>query len=340
MPRNGCASLRSIGVVAVGLAALAAVALIGCGRSAPGERAEMDSAAPSMASPMPSVPMGGGVPGMAGGGPDMPADKEMATAPEVPATQAAPQAPGARHLIRTAMISVEVQDAQSALQRLEKIASSLGGFVADTSVNRAPDGSQSGNISLRVPSDRFDAALQQVREIGRVQSWATGVEDVTAAYVDLEARIKNARREEQEVTKLYDRGGKLEDVLKVSTRLAEVRGGIEQLEGQMRVMKDQVSLSTVTVRFFERGEAAVAETTKYDLGYHLRSAVRSLALISRAILTTTIYVLISGSVLWVPLLVLILVVRWRRKRAAALRNGEPGGTAPGEGMHEPGPPEG
>lgn len=324
MPRNGWLLLRRMGVVAVGLAALAAVGLIGCGRSPSGQRAEIDSAAPEfMAAPMPSAPMSGGVPGMAGGGPDMPADKAIATVPEAPVAQAAPRASESRHLIRTAMISVEVQDAQSALVELERIASSLGGFVADTSVNRAPDGSQSGNISLRVPSASFDTALQQVRKIGRVESWTTGVQDVTAAYVDLEARIRNARREEQEVIKLYDRGGKLEDVLKVSARLAEVRGTIEQLEGQMRVMKDQVSLSTVSVRFFERGEAAVAETTKYDLGYHLRSAVRSLALIARAILTTTIYVLISGSVLWVPLLVIILVVRWRRKRAAAENDGGP-----------------
>ena len=72
--------------------------------------------------------------------------------------------------------------------------------------------------------------------------------DVTAQYVDLEARIANQKRLEERVLGVLDQvKGKIGDVLQVEQQLARVRETIERLEGQMRVLKDKVTMATLTV---------------------------------------------------------------------------------------------
>ena len=194
-----------------------------------------------------------------------------------------------------------------------------GGFISDSKLSRVSDGSQSGTITLRVPTDKFDAAVAQIRELGKVQQINVSTQDVTAEYVDLEARIRNSQREEREITKLFDRGGKLADIITIESKLSEVRERIERLQGQMRMLRDQTDLSTLNVSIFEHGQAAVAEPGEYSVAYHLRSAFRGLLGILRSLLTMLIYVVVVGWVVWVPILLLVSVSA-RRRRARAARN--------------------
>lgn len=258
---------------------------------------------------------------------------EVAVAPSAPGLEADQGAPGGptpsggevraplasaiahaateRKMIRTAEVQVEVEDAEKTLQECENIARQYAGFVGNTSVSRHSDGGKAGSATIRVPVARYDEALAKVRGLGKIESTSSHVQDVTAEFVDLQARIKNAQREEQEITKLFDRGGKLADIIQIETKLSSVRERIEQMQGQMRVLSDQIDLCTITVSFYEKGEAAVAATGKFNLGYHLRSAVRALILILRALLTALVYVIVVGWIIWLP--TLILVVRAQRR---------------------------
>jgi hypothetical protein len=218
-----------------------------------------------------------------------------------------------RKLIRTADLVLRVDSAENALKRAEAIAREMGGFIGDTSLSRRPDGSQSGSVTVRVPVDRFEDALSKLRELGKVLQVDTKVQDVTAAFVDLEARLRNAKREEQEVLKLYGRSGRLADIIEVEERLAQVRENIEQLEGQMRLMRSQTDLSTIDVRLSERGEAAVPQPERYSLRYEIRSAARVAVDLVRNLITAAIYLVIVGWVVWVPVLLLIWLI-WRRRR--------------------------
>jgi hypothetical protein len=219
-----------------------------------------------------------------------------------------------RKMIRTAEVRVEVEDAEKTLQECENLARQYAGFVGNTSVSRHSDGGKAGSATIRVPVARYDEALAKVRGLGKVESISSRVQDVTAEFVDLQARLRNAQREEQEITKLFDRGGKLGDIIQIETKLSSVREKIEQMQGQMRVLSDQIDLCTITVTFYEKGEAAVAATGKFNLAYHLRSAVRALILVLRGLLTALVYVIVVGWVIWLPILLLVVLARRRSGR--------------------------
>ncbi len=242
---------------------------------------------------------------------------------EAPVQAPVPAAMANRKLIRTGQMRVEVEDTEAAMRRIREISAKAGGFIGDTSLTRHDDGSHWGNVTIRVPTDQFDTMLQGLQELGRVHEISTDTQDVTEQYVDLEARIRNRKREEEALLELMKRRGSLEDIIRVETRLSDVRETIERFEGQLRLLKDQVALSTITVSLFEKGEAALAETREYDTGFHLRSAVRALISLLRAIATALIYFVIVGWVFWVPLGIIIWVVRRRRAlRRAKVGSGE------------------
>lgn len=217
-------------------------------------------------------------------------------------------------------MQMEVPDAEKFLRRAEVLARELGGFVSSTSLSAWGEGAaaRSGTVTLRVPSHRFDDAVAQLRAMGRLESFRSGVQDVTAEYVDMEARIRNSQREEQQLLKLFERSGKLADIITVEEKLSEVRERIERLQSQMRALADQVGLSTITVTFHEKQvPLPQVETSTYSAIFHVRSAVKGLIRVLQGILTFFIYFFIVGWVVWGPLAVIVWVVvrQGRRTRA-------------------------
>ena len=107
---------------------------------------------------------------------------------------------------------------------------------------------RSGTWEIRVPADQYADFLAAVKTLGVPEEVQENTKDVTAQYVDLEARIANQKRLEERVLGVLDQvKGKIGDVLQVEQQLARVRETIERLEGQMRVLKDKVTMATLTV---------------------------------------------------------------------------------------------
>jgi hypothetical protein len=99
---------------------------------------------------------------------------------------------------------------------------------------------------------QFEDALSGLTPIGKVESVNVSAEDVGEEYVDVDARMENARRLERRLIDLLGtRTGKLKDVLAVETELARVRGEIERYEGRMRYLKAHTATSTISVTVHE-----------------------------------------------------------------------------------------
>ena len=86
------------------------------------------------------------------------------------------------------------------------------------------------------------------KKFGRVDTEAQTGEEVTAQYVDLQARLANSKNTEQRLTDvLRQRTGKLSDVLEVETEIARVRGEIESMEAERKTMATQVAFATLNL---------------------------------------------------------------------------------------------
>jgi hypothetical protein len=159
-----------------------------------------------------------------------------------------------RAIIRTGTVAVEVADFESARSNLTTTVQGYGGYVSDSREDRREIDNETwtrGEVVLRVPSEDFDALVDDARALGEVQSVDTNSRDVTDQLVDIEARLENLRAERDQLRTLYDQANTTEDVLAVQRELSDVQQEIERLEARQQSLEDQVAYSTLTVRLAE-----------------------------------------------------------------------------------------
>jgi hypothetical protein len=155
-------------------------------------------------------------------------------------------------LIRTAQASIEVDSLERALAQVRTLAARVGGEIANTTLQTGRGELHSARLELRIPADRFDAALDGLTVVGKLESVNVRADDVGEEFTDVSARIGNARRlEARLIDLLATRTGKLKDVLDVEQALARVREEIERYEGRVRYLRAHAALSTLTISVHE-----------------------------------------------------------------------------------------
>ena len=155
-------------------------------------------------------------------------------------------------IIRTGFASVEVDNVDEAANKVRGLAASLGGHVANSQFEGGEHNVRSATLELKIPAQRYDEAVNKLATIGEVESVNSTSEDVGEEFVDLTARVENARRLEQRLIQLLaNRTARLADVLAVERELARVREEIERVEGRLRYLRTRAATSTLTVLVHE-----------------------------------------------------------------------------------------
>jgi len=299
--------------------------LVGCGRLAQKEIG------------VPSPPGAERSAGDYAAAPEMPVTEEMAQeGGTVSATGdtsaalsvlAAAEAAEDRKVIKTGEVDVEVEDMDGAQKTIVSKVEERNGFISSLTVTDYETYRQS-EIIARVPSDSFREIYETVKGLGKVTRDHIGGQDVTDQWADLERRIANQQVLEQRLRELAQKTGNVSDLLEVERELARVRGQIESYQGQLRMLKDQVKYSTLTITLTEYGPAPVEDTGGWRIVYHLKGAFRALVGAIYRLVVALIYIVITGAVVWVPLLIVIALIRsWVRQRRAA-RAARSAGQAP------------
>ncbi|MCH8298038.1 MAG: DUF4349 domain-containing protein [Chloroflexi bacterium] len=153
---------------------------------------------------------------------------------------------GQRQVISQGSMSVEVPDVPTAAARVRAIAEGAGGFVEQLSSFGVGE-SQESTLTVRVPQAEFFSVFEQIKALGEVQNENAGSEDVTERFIDLEARLKSAQREELSLLSLLDRAEKISEILIIEQELTRVRTELERLQGQLNFLERRVDLASITV---------------------------------------------------------------------------------------------
>lgn len=180
-------------------------------------------------------------------------------------------------VIRNGSLSLRVDDVNARLTEARTIAAAEGGFVADANVVDR-EGVKSATITIRVPQDAFDRTLARLKELAStVFNESANTEDVTAQFVDLEARLGAARAEETQYLRILEQADTIEETLQVTARLGEVRSRIESMEGRLRYLRDRTEYSTIRVSMTEEARVQVP-TPVWRPGETLRESLRELVI--------------------------------------------------------------
>jgi len=145
-------------------------------------------------------------------------------------------------------IDLEVTGLRRAYESIGALARSLGGFVAEARI-ADQESDSTASLRLRVPASRHDDLLASLRELdgAKVQREETSAKEVTAEYTDLQGRIRNLQRSEAQYQELLGRAASINDIIQISSRLDDIRGQIEQAQGQLNLLNDLTDFATVSV---------------------------------------------------------------------------------------------
>jgi hypothetical protein len=165
--------------------------------------------------------------------------------------------PAGPKIVRTGELSVQVPKGAfgSAFDRVSAIAVVHGGYVtsSSTTISGEDRKARSGEITLRVPSDRFDDARRALGELGEVQQESSRGEDVSGQLVDYDARLRSLQAQEEALRGLLGKATTVGEVLQVQNSLFDVRQQVEQLTAQRDQLAQQAALSTLQLSLYEPG---------------------------------------------------------------------------------------
>jgi hypothetical protein len=166
----------------------------------------------------------------------------------------------APRVIKTASLGIRVKRGafDQRFQDAAEVAARFGGYVSSSETAGAKR--HSGMLVIRVPVDRFEAALGALKGLGVVTEQRLSGQDVTAQFVDLQARLRNWEAQEQVLLGLMAKATAIEDSIRVQQHLQDVQLTIEELKGQLQVLSDQSDFSTISLSMTEAGFVAPVRT--------------------------------------------------------------------------------
>jgi hypothetical protein len=187
------------------------------------------------------------------------ADGKPAQAPAVKE-----QADLPRKIIYNAAINLIVTDFTKAQEALKQLIAAQKGYVVTSDVSGTPGAPRSGHWQVRVRAAEADAFREAVIKLGELEKTTTDSQDVTEEYYDLDARIRNMKKEEERLLSHLEKStGKLDDILKVEHELTRVRGEIERHQGRQNLISKLTAMTTVTITFRERSSYVPPEAASF-----------------------------------------------------------------------------
>ena len=149
-----------------------------------------------------------------------------------------------RIIIRTVDMQLTVPDVAAAVDNVAALAGRSGGWV----VSSDRSARHGGRISIRVPADSLDSAIQQLRELAlQVESEISASQDVTDEYVDIQSRLKGLRATEERLLEIMQQADDVEDALNVQLELSNLQTRIEQIEGRIKYLEQTSAYSLINV---------------------------------------------------------------------------------------------
>ena len=161
-------------------------------------------------------------------------------------------AESSRKMVYNAGMRMETTDYDAARTALQNAVADAGGYLESTDQGGSKDsGSRYTYYTARIPAENYRSFLTAAGEAGNVTSLNESAQDITAQYVDVEARLKALNDQRDRLNALADKAETTADLLEIESQLSDGQYQLESYTGQMRRRDNQVRYSTVDISLQE-----------------------------------------------------------------------------------------
>jgi len=152
-------------------------------------------------------------------------------------------------LIRRVNIDAETEDLDALLVNLQAEIAAVEGYIESQNLHNgsayATYRSRNANLTIRIPAEKLDGFIGQLKDVSNVTNYSESQEDVTLTYVSTESRIKALETEQERLLELLSQAENMSDLLEIEARLTDVRYELESVTSQLLVLANKVDYATI-----------------------------------------------------------------------------------------------
>jgi Domain of unknown function (DUF4349) len=176
--------------------------------------------------------------------------------------------PGEKLMITGAVTAI-TDDVAGLMAAVRVHAMEVGGTIADEELSGDAQ-HRSASITLRLPPTAMTAFIDWLGQRSTLDGRRLTATDVTREYFDRDLAIRNL---ELTMSRLHDLAkrpnAELKDVIAVENEMTRVRGELEKLHGEQRLLGDRVARATLTVQLSMIHGVHAEPELKFELVPHL-----------------------------------------------------------------------
>jgi hypothetical protein len=215
-------------------------------------------------------------------------------------------------IISKGQISLQTRDIDRARFNLQKLLDGWNGTIA----NEQSTADQSGRtdqtrLELRIPSSRFDDAMNQLAGLGKLVDRSRSSEDVTTQVIDNNARVRSQQLSLERIQALLAQAQNLNQIIAIESQLSQRQADLDSLEQQQKYLADQTSLATIDLYLTVPGKTPAVHHAHRSFWSGLKSGWHALGTSTTAVLSAV------GTVLPFALVLALIGfpgwVAWRRR---------------------------
>jgi hypothetical protein len=190
-----------------------------------------------------------------------------------------------------------VEDGKETYKKASLICQEFGGYLAESRFYRDDEGREAGTIVMRIPKDKFLAALDKINTLGKVQDIATDSQDVSQQYANLKSRLDAAMVVYNKMLEaLQKRQTSIDEAARLESELTPVLQRIEQLKNQIDYLNNAISFTTITLTFYEPVVSAkvLKESRRYISQSILSAVIEGTKFLAKALPVAVVVGLLLG----------------------------------------------
>lgn len=214
-----------------------------------------------------------------------------------------------KKIVKNGNLTIEVSYPEDAKKQAEVKIGALEGSITNLNSWENRPGVLTYNMTIRIPSESLDKAIEVLSGLGIKKSENFSVQDITSQYNDTENQIKNLTVRRDRLRELMEKDtNELKDILEVDRELSNVQLQIENLERTQKRRDVDVAYSTLRLTIQPEPEIGDVNNPHWSADRSWKQSVNDLINTSQGIFDKAIKLVVFAPI-WIPMLLVLVFVR-------------------------------
>ncbi len=234
-----------------------------------------------------------------------------------------------RKIIYTGSITARTKKFDEDYNMIMDSVTKAGGYIENayvygTEPEEWQDEGRYAEITLRVPSEKFDEFIDMLKGVGETTNSSVSGRDISLQYFDVETRLETLRIREERLQELLEKAASLEDIIELERELSNVSYEIQSYEIEKRNYDSLIDFSQITVSLQEVADQAEIVAPQESVGESMKNGffnvLNGVAVFGRWLLVAIVAISPVLAILAVILVIVLLSVRAAKRKRERKQN--------------------